>query len=334
MVASIVLLAFVPAVHGHGGIVSPPARETTVSLWFNEGCQVGCERCKGHVSSTVAILDPFIYCFKRSQEPTLDLESELVTYPNLIKSRASSKYNPWYAPGFAPVFSPCGLAAGQANGSYPQNGDVAPAGFKPGDDGRDLKQTTPTVWPIGSIQEVAWSIAANHGGGYAVRLCPIDVETTEDCFQSHHLSFHGDSSWIKLSGSEERVEIKANRTTTGTHPSGSQWTKVPIPSCGGKYGGGLGCDAGCAEPQFPSPVPGLWGNGPSNGCAGCDPNADSPYAQPVCEKEMAYEIIDKVKVPNLQPGKYVLSFRWDCEQTAQIWSQCSDIEITASDLIV
>jgi len=159
------------------------------------------------------------------------------------------------------------------------------------------------------------------------------LQRHHDCFQKHHLSFHGDSSWIKLGGSNERIEIKANRTTEGTHPSGSQWTKVPIPSCGGKYGGGLGCDAGCAEPQFPSPVPGLWGNGPTNGCAGCDPNAN-PHNQPVCMKEMAYEIIDQLKVPDLQPGRYVLSFRWDCEQTPQIWSQCSDIEIVASEMIV
>jgi hypothetical protein len=331
--SSSVLFAMVPAVIGHGGIVSPPARETTVALWFNEGCQVGCGSCKGHVSTAVASVDPYIFCFKRNQEPTLDLESELVTYPGLAFP-ASHKYNPWYAPGFAPVFSPCGLAAGQANGSYPENGDVAPPGFTPGFDGRDLNQTIATVWPVGSIQEVVWSIEANHGGGYAVRLCPFDEEASEDCFQQHHLPFHGDSSWIRLGGSDERVEIKANRTTTGTHPSGSQWTKVPIPSCGGAAGGGLGCDAGCAEPQFPSPVPGVWGNGPGNGCAGCDPDADSPRMQPVCMKEMDYEIIDKVKVPDLQPGRYVLSFRWDCEQTPQIWSQCSDIEITASEFTV
>jgi hypothetical protein len=332
MVAATALFAFLPVVSGHGGIVSPPAREITVSLWFNEGCQVGCERCKGHVESSVAAVDPFIFCFKRHQEPTLDLDSDLVTYPGLTLF-ASHKYNPWYAPGFAPVFSPCGLAAGQANGSYPANGDVPPPGFNAGFDGRDLKQTTPAQWPVGSIQEVAWSIEANHGGGYAVRLCPIHAEASEDCFQRHHLPFHGDSSWIKLGGSDHRVQIKANRTTTGTHPSGSQWTKVPIPSCSGPGGGGQGCDATCAEPQFPSPVPGLWGNGPSNGCSGCDPKA-APHSQPICVKEMAYEIIDQVKVPDLQPGRYVLSFRWDCEQTPQIWSQCSDIEITASEVIV
>lgn len=50
---------------------------------------------------------------------------------------------------------------------------------------------------------------------------------------------------------------------------------------------------------------------------------------------MAYEIIDKLQVPDLEPGRYVLSFRWDCEQTAQIWTQCSDIElVAASDVVV
>jgi hypothetical protein len=116
--SSFVLFAILPAADGHGGIVSPPARETTVSLWFNEGCQVGCENCKGHVDSTVAALDPYIYCFKRSQQPTLNMDSDLVTYPGM--KGLSFKYNPWYAPGFAPVFSPCGLAAGQADGSYPK----------------------------------------------------------------------------------------------------------------------------------------------------------------------------------------------------------------------
>merc|ERR1711934_802071 len=35
------------------------------------------------------------------------------------------------------------------------------------------------------------------------------------------------------------------------------------------------------------------------------------------------------KIPeNLPSGKYVLSFRWDCEQTPQIWAQCADVTIT------
>lgn len=326
--SALVLASLIPLAASHGGIISPAARQTTVSLWFNEGCQIGCPGCVGHYDPKSW---PPQLCSKHSVEPTLPKKNPgFITYPNMTWGN----YNPWMAPGFAPVFSPCGLAAGQANGSFPQNGDVPPPGYKPGDDMRSLKATTPTEWPIGSLQEVSWSIAANHGGGYAIRLCPLSSNLTEDCFQSHHLSFAGDYSWIQ-SGSDPsvRTKIRANRTTSGTSPSGSQWTKVPIPSCGGSAGGGLGCDTGCAIPQFPSPVPGLWGNGPINGCSGC--NVSGPaHRQDICLKSMSYQIIDQVKVPDMPLGDYVMSFRWDCEQTPQIWSQCADIKITKSAILV
>jgi len=41
-----------------------------------------------------------------------------------------------------------------------------------------------------------------------------------------------------------------------------------------------------------------------------------------------WHIVDKVVVPST-PGGYVLSWRWDCEQTPQIWTNCADIEIQA-----
>ena len=38
------------------------------------------------------------------------------------------------------------------------------------------------------------------------------------------------------------------------------------------------------------------------------------------------EVIDLVKVPEeLEPGEYVLGFRWDCKCTAQIWTVRSNI---------
>jgi predicted carbohydrate-binding protein with CBM5 and CBM33 domain len=41
-------------------------------------------------------------------------------------------------------------------------------------------------------------------------------------------------------------------------------------------------------------------------------------------------VVDQVQVPaDLSPGKYVLSLRWDCEQTPQVWFSCADISITA-----
>jgi hypothetical protein len=329
MVRILAIASLLPCAAGHGGIVHPPARNEVVMLWFNEGCQIGCDECKGHRNAAVSAIIP--YC-KHSMQPTLT-DPELVTYPG-VQDSSIFKYNPWYAPGAAPMYSPCGLAAGQSGGSYPANGDVPPPGYAPGFDGRNLGKSKPVEWTVGSIQEVSWSIAANHGGGYAVRLCPASSDLTEECFQQHHLPFEGASSWIQFGATQtDRTEIRANRTTSGTFPKGSQWTKVPIPSCGGMYGGGLGCDAGCDQPQFPSPIPGLWGNGPSNGCAGCDKDNKTHSAE-ICAKVMDFQIVDKVKVPDFAPGDYVLSFRWDCEQTAQIWSQCSDVRITAPSVLV
>ena len=38
--------------------------------------------------------------------------------------------------------------------------------------------------------------------------------------------------------------------------------------------------------------------------------------------------IDNVQVPaDLEPGMYVLSFRWDCQNSSQVWSICSNVEI-------
>ena len=41
------------------------------------------------------------------------------------------------------------------------------------------------------------------------------------------------------------------------------------------------------------------------------------------------EIVDKLQLPaSLQPGQYVLGWRWDCEESTQIWASCSDITVT------
>lgn len=43
-------------------------------------------------------------------------------------------------------------------------------------------------------------------------------------------------------------------------------------------------------------------------------------------------ISDEVVIPkDLQPGKYVLSWRWDAEETAQVWQNCADVRIAPAD---
>jgi predicted carbohydrate-binding protein with CBM5 and CBM33 domain len=44
---------------------------------------------------------------------------------------------------------------------------------------------------------------------------------------------------------------------------------------------------------------------------------------------------DVVNIPSdLKPGKYILGWRWDCEATAQVWSNCADVTLVASDEIL
>ena len=39
-------------------------------------------------------------------------------------------------------------------------------------------------------------------------------------------------------------------------------------------------------------------------------------------------ISDKVVIPqDIKPGRYVVSWRWDCEETAQVWQNCADVNI-------
>lgn len=92
----------------------------------------------------------------------------------------------------------------------------------------------------------------------------------------------------------------------GTHPPGSSWARNPIPrqnmfpppckeSLGCKGGNGLRTECRCS---------GMWG----------------PYN---------LEIVDQVKVPTVAPGEYVVGWRWDCEESAQVWSSCGTPAATA-----
>ena len=134
------------------------------------------------------------------------------------------------------------------------------------------------------------------------------------CFQQIPLEFVGDKQWVQYGEDEStRYEFTAVRTSEGTNPPGSQWTKNPIPACDGLSGGFHNANCTGIGTQFPPPGPGLFGFGIEVE----DPTISFPFS-----------IIDKVKIPeNLEPGEYVLSFRWDCEQTPQVWNTCASIRL-------
>ena len=110
------------------------------------------------------------------------------------------------------------------------------------------------------METVGWGIVANHGGGYQYRLCSKKDQLTEECFQRTPLKFHGDDQWVQYGDDGVKVVFKANRTSVGTWPPGSQWTKNPIPACDRPDGGYFDVEAHCIEEgertQFPAPGPG------------------------------------------------------------------------------
>ena len=158
----------------------------------------------------------------------------------------------------------------------------------------DLDDTPMVTWTAGSVVNVSWYIIANHGGGYAYRLCKNSGQVTEECFQANHLEYASETQRVIALDGSVVTTLPAVRTSKGTHPAGSTWTRNPFPM----------------ERGYISPIPGqpeLSGRGP-----------------------FTVALQDQVKIPaDLTPGNYVLSFRWDAEQVQQVWAQCSDVTIVA-----
>ena len=78
-------------------------------------------------------------------------------------------------------------------------------------------------------------------GGYAYRLCKVPTDgvigITEKCFQNGHLEFYGPYTWLMYvedenSAGEITMQRSAMRTTEGTTPEGSEWTKINAPTEG------------------------------------------------------------------------------------------------------
>jgi len=355
------ILCSVLRVQGHGSLSTPaprnaPSNPTQLAgtcsgescWWLQEGCQAGCGTCAGDKCYSLIAAGAHSKCCKDVTEPTLT-DPQYLTYPMQAMHKIS-KYNPWFSPGAAPVANSCGLMGG---GSHCMGGVGTTCPKMPhpfGTLGTDLPAVQDkTTWAPGSVQDVSWNIVANHGGGYAYRLCPMG-NVSEDCFQQHHLEFVGNQSWIQYSDDKSnRTAIPAVRVSQGTTPKGSTWTRNPIPACSGGPGGAMSLP-GCATPQFKPPMdvdgpwtspghpqytkgtPGIFGFGPGR----CYQTAFNISTRGFCrDQELKYwqakfnfNIIDQVQVPSdLPAGDYLLSWRWDAEQTPQVWTNCADVSI-------
>lgn len=295
--------------------------------WYQVGCYIGCSECSNEGKS----LYPQPYC-SNPIEPTNNDPTTRSWDPLGQSSHGDfTKYNPWRAPGKAPVVDPCGDASGYQNpGAY---ADI-PKGYTAFAKGSEvLPESAATYWKAGGAAEVAWALSAQHGGGYSYRLCPKGQTLTEACFQSNHLSFTSKNTTVRYhDGSKADFQIPtANLITSGQH-----WRRNPIPGCACDLGWGCGNKEAVESSAHAH----------ATGGVDLTPYANHGPATPACPHgtmfdagwtpegegflvgtSTAFSIVDEVQVPNT-PGDYVLSWRWDCEQTDQVWNSCADIKIT------
>ena len=192
------------------------------------------------------------------------------------------------------------------------------------------------VWTSGATAHVSWGQFVDHGGGYQYRLCKKAAgrAITEACFQQTPLAFASSKQTVIYEdGSHANVTLTAIDVKEGTTPGGSTWRRNPIPACNCDSGFSCSVDSGAGSPetkpyetqsnpggqcstglQFDAPAPHLFGFWVSN---------DAPHDAPLS----IVSIMDKLQVPAGLEGEYLLSFRWDCEQTPQVWNSCADITI-------
>ena len=286
-------------------------------FWFSNGCAIGCAECDGSSRGPIP----------NSKDPKWARKFNICNQSDVVATVCNPKYrtvntgvecgadndwyyySPWRRPGNAPVFDSCGMAGGH----QPPDGGfggiyVNTTHAKLGDKGSQVlpPMQTNTIWKAGSVVEVAWTIEANHGGGYIYRLAKADGPLTEDEFNKIPLEFVG-QQMFRWNGTKT-LKFDGVYLSEGTTPPGSQWARNPVPR--NDYAQtGQGFQPYC------------------DGTDGytCSGGIDGEDADPTLE------IVDQVLVPNgLEAGDYVLGWRWDCEESNQIWQSCSDVTVTVA----
>lgn len=172
---------------------------------------------------------------------------------------------------------------------------------------------------IACCRSVGWTIMANHGGGYAYRLAPATQPLTEQTFRKLPLDFVG-KSILRWDGDvSTQHEFTGWRVSTGTVPPGSTWTKNPVPSGLWEREGATFqpvCEESHACRRF------LSGFGGDQGVCRCSGYSNGGPLLP------NLQVVDRVHIPHtLSPGRYVLQWRWDCEESDQVWASCADVTI-------
>jgi len=308
-------------------------------FWFSQGCNIGCPKCTGN-GTRLPNLDQ---CPESRETPPGEMEGALdpkYRTTNLDAEPGSVadiwKFNPWRAPGKAPVFDSCGMAGGNYVEVFNAGAYKTTKYAKQGDLGTEVLKPRPTgiVWNRGDTVQARWELTASHGGGYQYRLCPANESLNEECFAKTPLQFAPTSEGYKhtviMADPEKNHVINATLVTEG---GGQGWMVHPM-----GYGSSAPCDWNpgaqgkhcewkcneCGAPWYAAD-----GACPDPGCSHNGLPTGIDYGKTFPNTNLGSNTIqDALLVPtHVQPGAYVLQWRWDCEATSQIWTSCSDIEI-------
>jgi len=324
-------------------------------MGFSNGCAIGCDACDGSTAGPANTFrcadgqdpdscDVVATRKPRPQAPICGPEAPMPRAPGrpmnatmcdpmlrTVNTAAQCGtwedfyyYSPWRAPGYAPVIDSCGSAGGRHPGQGEGDmGDVYlnTTHAKVGDQGSKTLRPRPTgtKWAAGAEYEVAWTILVNHGGGYSYRLCPANSTLNEDCFNKHPVTMVGQSAlrWGGVGG--RTLPFDAVTITEGTK-AGVMWRRNPVPMAWKTKAG-------------------KWGAGSWHLTTGMG-------FQPMCEDHGMYtctgesgpynlEVVDKILIPNdILAGDWVLNWRFDCEESNQVWQSCSDVAITTGNVFV
>ena len=280
-------------------------------LWFSQGCTIGCDACDGSPSNP----NTKDKCGSAMEARVCDPRHRTYNRAAACNSDADLyKHNPWRAPGNAPVFHACGMAGGGPK-RQPGEAKITPTVFAAQGDLGSVLPPAPTgvSWKAGTVVEAKWSVRANHGGGYQYRLCPASEEPTEACFRRTPLEFASarhrlewrSSKYAPLNATDGAEYVDATLVSEGTEPQGSTWALNPLPYSNAQ-----------SPPEFDPP---------------CEETVDRTKSDTGrCSGRDPYNtlIVDELRVPaGLAPGAYVLQLRWDCEKSAQVWTNCADLRV-------
>jgi len=145
-----------------------------------------------------------------------------------------------------------------------------------------------TKWTRGEPAEVLWTSGAYHRGGYAYRLCRVHNQKYWKVTEECFQQGH-----LNFAGKTSWIYWKPNNEHF--YPDG--WMPIELKTT--RIG--------------TTPEGSEWAkvNLPKRGST-----------------HDSWAFKDLVEVPEtLDPGHYVLSFRWDCQQSPQVWNACANIKI-------